>query len=145
MASGHQDVILIVEDSEDDVQLARLALHDAGYPGRILVARDGSQALDMLLGRDKHEGSPIRPEVILLDLTLPQLEGLALLEWIRSNPQVRLTPVVVFSSSDDPEDIRSAYDRGANGYVRKPVKAETYADTIRCIVDFWHRVNTVAC
>lgn len=143
MPSGHEGVILIVEDSEDDVELARLALNDARYPGKILVARDGSQALDMLFGRGEHEGSPTRPEVILLDLTLPALEGLALLEWIRSHPAVRLTPVVVFSSSDDPEDIRSAYDRGANGYVRKPVKAEAYTDTIRCIVEFWHGVNKV--
>lgn len=145
MPSGHQSAILIVEDSEDDVELARLALHDAGYSGQVLVARDGSQALDMLFGRGEHEGSPVRPEVILLDLTLPALEGLALLEWIRSHPEVRLTPVVVFSSSDDPEDIRGAYDRGANGYVRKPVKAEAYANTIRSIVEFWHRVNKAAC
>ena len=143
MPSGREGVILLVEDSEDDVELARLALNDARYPGKILVARDGSQALDMLFGRGEHEGNPTRPEVILLDLTLPALEGLALLEWIRSHPEVRLTPVVVFSSSDDPEDIRSAYDRGANGYVRKPVRADAYADAVRCIVEYWHGVNEV--
>jgi two-component system, response regulator len=136
--------ILIVEDSQDDVELASTALRTAGYRGSVVVARDGAEALDMLLGRGSHEGRAVRPQVILLDLTLPRLEGMALLEWIRSHTDVHLTPVVVFSSSDDPADIRGAYARGANAYVRKPVKTGAYAESIRSIVEFWHRVNQVA-
>lgn len=144
MQSVRKDTILIIEDSDDDVELARAALRVAGYSGQVLVARDGSQALDMLLGRAEQEGRPVRPNVILLDLTLPQLQGLALLEWVRSHPDLRLTPVIVFSSSDDPKDIRGAYELGANGYVCKPVTADAYTDAIGSIVRFWHRVNRVA-
>jgi len=139
-----EGAILIVEDSQDDVELASSALRNAGYRGQIVVARDGAEALDMLMGRGEHDRHAVRPQVILLDLTLPGLEGMALLEWIRSHTEVRLTPVVVFSSSDDPADIRGAYARGANAYVRKPVKTGAYAESIRSIVEFWHRVNQVA-
>jgi two-component system, response regulator len=144
MHPSRQGVILMVEDSQDDIDLASAALRTNGYEGRIAVARDGSEALDMLLGRGAHEGSATRPHLILLDLTLPRLEGLALLEWIRSHPEARMTPVVVFTSSDDPDDIRNAYAGGASAYVRKPVKAGAYADTLKSIVEFWLRVNTVA-
>jgi two-component system response regulator len=144
MATGNQRSILIVEDSEDDLELATRALRIAGFEGRVEVARDGAEALDMLLGRGTHEGVAVRPEVILLDLTLPQFEGLALLQWIRSHPEVRTTPVVMFTSSDDPEDVRRAYAGGANAYVRKPVKSEEYIAAVKSIVDFWHRVNRVA-
>jgi two-component system response regulator len=136
--------ILMVEDSQDDVALASRALRDSGYAGQLAVARDGAEALDMLLGRGEHEGSAVHPRLILLDLTLPGLEGLALLEWIRSHPEARMTPVVVFTSSDDPEDIRKAYMGGASAYVGKPVKASAYVATVKSIVEFWLRVNRVA-
>ena len=139
-----QSVILMVEDSQDDIDLASVALRDSGYEGQIAVARDGAEALDMLLGRGEHEGSAVRPQLVLLDLTLPRLEGLALLEWIRSHPEARTTPVVVFTSSDDPDDIRKAYMGGASAYVGKPVKAGAYVDTVKSIVEFWLRVNRVA-
>ena len=144
MHPSDQDIILMVEDSQDDIDLASVALRDAGYTGQIAIARDGSEALDMLLGRGTHEGGAIRPQIILLDLTLPRLEGLALLEWIRSHSEARMTPVVVFTSSDDPDDIRKAYMGGASAYVRKPVKAGAYVDTVKSIVEFWLRVNRVA-
>ena len=145
MPGSERGSILLVEDNANDMALAKLALRQSGYADEILTARDGAEALDMIFGRGGDESHDrVRPDVILLDLKMPGLEGLSLLGWIRSHADVRLTPVIVFSSSDDPADIRGAYELGANAYVRKPAKAEAYIDTVRTIVDFWHKVNQVA-
>jgi two-component system, response regulator len=135
-------IILLVEDSPDDAELAVRAFEKAGVPCHIVVARDGIQALDYLLAPGPFE-APHRevPSLVLLDLNLPRLDGLEVLRRLREDPRTRAVPVVVMSSSGQEEDVASSYRLGANAYVRKLVDYEDFVDVARCLGFFWLTLN----
>jgi CheY-like chemotaxis protein len=131
--------ILYVEDEEADVVLLRHVFQKTGIPNPLQAVKDGKLAKDYLAGNppyDDRQQYPL-PGLVLLDLNLPYWSGFEVLEWIRRQPQLRRLPVVIFSSSNRPDDIARAYDAGANGFLVKP---NALAD-LRCLVlavrDFW--------
>ncbi|MGB0086129.1 MAG: response regulator [Rhodomicrobiaceae bacterium] len=114
------DVILLVEDNPDDEELAIRALRKNNITNRIVVARDGVEALDLLFGN--HEREPLKPAVVLMDLKLPKLDGVETLERIRANEETRNLPVVMLTTSDQESDVVRSYESGVNSYVRKPIE-----------------------
>jgi two-component system response regulator len=130
-----EPVILLVEDSEDDVELTLRALRRSGIQSRVEVARDGVAALDYL-----QRGTPL-PSVVLLDLNLPRLSGLEVLERLRAHPRTRLVPVVILTSSRDEADLARGYALGANSYVRKPVDYDAFMDAARQLGQYWLQLN----
>jgi two-component system response regulator len=137
-------LILLVEDNPDDEELALLALKQGKILHDVVVARDGAEALDYLFGTGSYAGRDVRlPQVILLDLKLPKLSGLEVLERIRANPATALIPVVVMTSSSEEADLLSSYRLGANSYVRKPVGFEAFSDAVQKVGVYWLLVNQV--
>lgn len=136
-------VILLVEDNKDDEELTIRALKKSYIANQIIVARDGAEALDYLLGRGAHEGRAVdvMPQVVLLDLNLPKVGGLDVLRRIRGDERTRLLPVVVLTSSKQDEDVVGSYSLGVNAYVRKPVDFKAFADAVRMLGLFWLLVN----
>jgi CheY-like chemotaxis protein len=130
-----EPVILLVEDSEDDIELTLRALRRSGIQSRVEVARDGVAALDYL-----QRGTPL-PSVVLLDLNLPRLSGLEVLERLRAHPRTRLVPVVILTSSRDEADVARGYALGANSYVRKPVDYDAFMDAARQLGQYWLQLN----
>ena len=128
-------MILLVEDSEDDVELTLRALRRSGIQSRVEVARDGVAALDYL-----QRGTTL-PSVVLLDLNLPRLSGLEVLERLRADPRTRLVPVVILTSSRDEADLARGYALGANSYVRKPVDYDAFMDAARQLGQYWLQLN----
>jgi two-component system response regulator len=132
--------ILLVEDNPDDLELTQLALREAKLVNRLVVARDGVEALDLLL-RDGGDGVPLRPIVVLLDLKLPRVDGLQVLERIRADARTRELPVVVLTSSDEDEDRHRSYALHVNSYVRKPVDFERFQAAVRHLGFYWTVLN----
>lgn len=128
--------LLLVEDDPEDVELTRLALEPLAESVRLKVVGDGEAALAYLRRQGPYGGSP-RPDLVLLDLNLPRLNGYAVLSGVRADPALRGLPVVVLTSSDREADVRKAYACGANCFVTKPASVEVLAATLACIVRFW--------
>ncbi len=137
--------LLLVEDNPDDELLTIRALRKHNLANEIVVARDGQQALDYLFGEGEYEGRPPEelPQVILLDLKLPKVDGLQVLERIRADERTRSIPVVVLTSSNEERDILRSYDLGANSYVRKPVNFEQFLEAARQLGLYWLVLNEV--
>ncbi len=135
--------ILLVEDNEDDEELTTRALRQAKIANDIVVTRDGREALDYLFGEGAHAGrDPMqRPALILLDLKLPKLSGLEVLQRIRSDERTRLIPTVVLTSSSEDEDMLKSYESGANSYVRKPVEFGAFASAVSQLGIYWMILN----
>jgi CheY-like chemotaxis protein len=134
--------ILLVEDSQRDVDLILAALGECGLADDALVVRDGEQALDYLYRRGRFEGhAPGLPAVVLLDLKLPRLSGLDVLTQIKCHPELRMVPVVMLTSSREESDLSNSYLRGANAYMVKPVGYAQFAAAIRALGAFWAKVN----
>jgi two-component system response regulator len=134
--------ILLVEDNPHDEELTLRALHKSEIKNPVVVARDGVEALDYLLGRGSHAASPPPlPSVVLLDLKLPKVDGLGVLRELRAAARTRLLPVVILSSSKEHEDLLASYELGANSYVRKPVDFTRFLDAARQLGLYWLRVN----
>lgn len=135
--------ILLVEDNPDDLELAIRALRKSGQGESVVVARDGVEALDYLFGTGAFAGrdAAVQPAVILLDLKLPRLGGHEVLERLRKDKRTQLIPVVVLTSSDERDDIRGAYARGANSYIRKPVDFNQFAEAVRQVGLYWLVLN----
>jgi two-component system response regulator len=131
----NEPLILLVEDSEDDVELTLRALRRSGIRSRVEVARDGAAALEYL------EGTPALPALVLLDLNLPKLSGLEVLERLRAHPRTRLLPVVILTSSRDDADLVKSYSLGANSYVRKPVDYDAFLEAARQLGQYWLGIN----
>src|SRR4029077_18220166 len=127
----HDRSILLVEDNPDDEALTRRALAKNNIQNEIVLARDGAEALDWLLGTGPHVGHPATPELVLLDLKLPKVDGLEVLRRIRANPSTRLLPVVILTSSREERDVVTGYGLGANSYIRKPVDFGQFAQAHR--------------
>jgi len=137
-ATPSDGTILLVEDSPDDVLLTQRALRKNNICNRVIVATDGEQAIDYLLPR---EGKPLVPELILLDINLPKVNGLDVLRAIRSNESTRYVSVVVLTTSNEERDIVSSYNLGANSYVRKPVEFDNFLEAVRILGLYWLLVN----
>lgn len=135
--------ILLVEDNQDDEELTLIAFKKANILNEIVITRDGQEALDFLYAQGNYAGRDPGdlPQVILLDLKLPKLSGLEVLERVRSDPRTRLVPVVVMTSSSEEEDILKSYRLGANSYVRKPVEFQRFADSVRQLGLYWLLIN----
>jgi len=132
-------VILLVEDNPDDVDLTLRAFKQNNIFNKVVVARDGVEALDYLLGTGTYKGRDIRdlPVVTLLDLKLPRIDGLEVLKTIRQNETTRLLPVVILTSSIEETDVISGYQMGANSYVRKPVDFKEFIEAIKLLGLYW--------
>ena len=138
--------VLLVEDNPDDEELTLLVLRESHILNEIVVARDGAEALDYLFGTGKYAGRDVRsaPQVILLDLKLPKLDGLEVLRRLRADPRTALIPVVILTSSSEEENIIASYRSGANSYVRKPVEFHRFADAVRQLGLYWLLLNETA-
>ena len=136
---------LLVEDNPKDEMLIVRALRKGDTGRDIVVARDGAEALDYLFGSGDYLGRDVGelPAVVLLDLKLPKVDGLEVLQRIRKDPRTRLLPVVILTSSDEPRDIVSSYEQGANSYVRKPVAAVAFNQVLADLGRYWLTHNEV--
>lgn len=136
-------VILLVEDNADDVELTRLAFRRSNVVNDIVVARDGQEALEYLFATGRHaDRDPARsPEVVLLDLNLPKIDGLGVLKEVRANRRTRWLPVVVLTSSKEERDLVRSYDLGANSFVQKPVDFTEFIDAARQLGLYWLVIN----
>ena len=135
--------ILLVEDDPDDELLTLRALHKSNVLNDIIVARDGAEALEYLFGTGKYAGRDATdsPAMVLLDLRLPKIGGMEVLEHIRADVRTRLTPVVILTSSQDSRDVVSGYDLTANSYIRKPVDFQQFAKAVHQIGLYWLVLN----
>lgn len=137
MTAQHRTIeILLVDDNVGDVVLTKEALSAAGFQNRVSIARDGCEALDFLRRSGVFSTAP-RPDLVLLDINMPRKNGCEVLEEIRCDPALRLIPVVIFTSSESQEDIRRAYELGANCYVTKPVDLDEMDRVVKAITHFW--------
>lgn len=135
-------VILLVEDNSRDEALTRRALTKSNIMNEVITAHDGVEALDYLFGTGQYAGSlPVMPQLVLLDLKLPKIDGLEVLKRIRTEDVTRLLPVVVFTSSSEEEDMFKSYDLGANSYVRKPVDFDQFLDATKQLGLYWLILN----
>ena len=130
--------ILLVEDNPDDEALTIRALRRKGIANEITVARDGAEALE-LLHEGRSAGRP--PDLVILDLKLPKIEGIDVLRRIRANPGTRSLPVVVLTSSDEQQDIVRSYELGANSFVSKPVEFESFLEAVGELGLYWLLLN----
>ena len=135
--------ILLVEDNPDDEALTTRALKKANLRNAIVVARDGVEALDYLFGTGAHAGRDANalPQVVLLDIKLPKIDGLEVLRRLRADERTALLPVVILTSSSEEQDMIDGYRLGANSYVRKPVDFGHFADAVRQLGLYWVLVN----
>lgn len=128
--------ILLVEDDEADVRLTQEALADAKVKNTLHIARDGVEAMKILQARED-DPERRRPDLVLLDLNLPRKSGQAVLEEVKSDPDLRRIPIVILTTSSQHEDILNTYDLGANAYVTKPVTLEQLTKVVDAVDDFW--------
>jgi len=137
------DEILLVEDNPDDVDLTLRAFRKSKIANEIIIARDGVEALDYLFATGQHAGrdNSSLPQLVLLDLKLPRLDGLQVLERIRANAKTRLLPVVILTSSTEQPDLVTGYSLGANSYIRKPVDFQEFLVAVRRLGLYWRLLN----
>jgi two-component system, response regulator len=135
--------ILLVEDNQDDVDLALHALQRGKLANRIFVVRDGEEALDFLFCRAGYEGRSFDhpPKLVLLDLKLPKVNGTEVLKLIKSDPRTRNIPVVIMTSSKEERDLVSSYNLGANSFIQKPVDFDQFRETVKTIGLYWLVIN----
>ena len=139
----NKDTIMLVEDNPDDVQLTLRAFRKNKIANEVIVARDGVEALDYLFGTGTYAGRDTsdKPRIILLDLKLPKLNGMQVLERLRADDRTALIPVVILTSSKEEQDLMSSYRSGANSYVRKPVDFNEFVEAVRQIGLYWLLIN----
>ena len=137
--------ILLVEDNPDDAELTRLALSRHGLDGCVTHVSDGMQALDYLYRRDAFASrAPGNPSLILLDLKMPLLDGIGVLNEIKSSEQLHNIPVVVLTSSTEPSDLLRAYTAGTNAYMAKPTEFSQFLSAMKHVCEFWININQTA-
>jgi two-component system response regulator len=133
--------ILLVEDNLDDVALTQRAFKKSQIANEIIVVHDGAQALDFLQPAGSDTENPPLPAVVLLDLNLPKVSGLEVLERLRAHERTRLLPVVILTSSREEQDVMESYRLGANSYIRKPVDSIQFTEAVRQLGLYWLVVN----
>jgi two-component system response regulator len=135
--------ILLVEDNPSDAKLTKRALDQNQITNELIVVEDGAEALDYLFSTGRYAGRDVRdlPAVVLLDLKLPRVDGLEVLQKIRANEFTRLLPVVILTSSSQEEDMIASYNLGANSYIRKPVDFKQFTDAVRTLGMYWLLLN----
>jgi two-component system, response regulator len=138
-----EQVILLVEDSSSDEELTLRALKKGMIANRVVVTRDGADALDYLFAQGAYTGRNVDevPQVVLLDLNLPKIGGLEVLRRIRADERTKLLPVVILTSSREDQDLLSGYASGANSYVVKPVDFTQFAEAVRQLGMYWLVLN----
>ncbi len=138
-----EKIILLVEDNPDDQMITMRALKKNHLVNEIVLAADGQEALDYLFAEGIYQDRDARhqPEVVLLDLKLPKIDGLAVLKRMRADERTRRTPVVVLTSSDEETDILASYDNGANSYIRKPVDFKEFTEAVHHMGLYWLLLN----
>lgn len=136
-------IILLVEDNPDDEALTLRSLNNSNVVNEIVTTRDGAEALAYLFGTGDYAGRDTRimPELVLLDLKLPKVDGLDVLRQIRDDGRTKLLPVVILTSSDEEQDLVESYQLGANSYVRKPVDFKQFAEAVRQLQLYWMVLN----
>ena len=140
--SASEKVILLVEDNPDDEALTLRAFEKNHIRNPVVVVRDGAEALDWLFVRGAHvDRPPIDPQVVLLDLKLPKVDGLEVLRQLRASDATRLIPVVILTSSKEESDLIRGYELHANSYIRKPVEFERFIEAVREIGLYWLVLN----
>jgi CheY-like chemotaxis protein len=141
----HEKVVLLVEDTPDDEKLALRALRKHRVGHRVVVVRDGAEALDWLFRRGAHgnRDPAVHPQVVILDLNLPKIGGLEVLRAMRADPRTQRLPVVVLTSSKEDRDLLESYQRGANSYVCKPVEFNEFMEAVSKLGIYWVLVNEV--
>lgn len=139
----NEKVILLVEDSQRDEELALRALKKNNIRNEVVVARDGVEALDYLFGTGAHAGRDVAelPTIVLLDIKLPKLDGLEVLRRLRADPRTKLLPVVLLTSSKEDNDRLVGYTSGANSFVRKPIEFAEFSEAIRQLGLYWLILN----
>jgi two-component system response regulator len=139
----NDNVILLVEDNADDEALTLRALKKNNILNEVVVARDGSEALDYLFGTGKcsNKDMSLMPQVVLLDLKLPKIDGLEVLRQVRADKRTKLLPVVILTSSNEEQYRLRGYDMGANSYVRKPVDFSQFIEAVRQLGLYWLVLN----
>ena len=135
--------ILLVEDNPDDELLTLRALKKQSITNEVVVARDGAEALDYLFGSGPYAGRDlsVMPQLILLDLKLPKVDGLEVLRRVRADERTRLLPVVILTTSREQQDLLQGYSLGANSYVRKPVDFVQFTEAVRQLGLYWLLLN----
>ncbi len=138
-----EKVILLVEDNADDEKLTLRALKKNNISNDVVVARNGAEALDYLFGTGTHSArdTSLMPQVVLLDLKLPKIDGLEVLRKMRGNERTKLLPVVILTSSNEEQDRINGYGFGANSYVRKPVDFNQFMEAVRQLGLYWLVLN----
>jgi CheY-like chemotaxis protein len=136
-------IILLVEDNPDDVKLTERALKKSKILNELLVAKDGVEALDYLFGTGKYAGRDTKalPQVVLLDLKMPRMDGLEVLQRIRADERTKLQPVVILTTSSEDRDRVESYKLGANSYIRKPVDFDQFVSAVQNLGLYWLVLN----
>lgn len=142
----HHNVILLVEDNTDDETLTLRALKKGKILNEVVVARDGAEALDYLFGTGNHAGrdTSIQPQLVLLDLKLPKIDGLEVLKRLRADTRTALLPVTILTTSNEERDVVTSYQLGVNSYVRKPVDSDSFIEAVRQLGLYWLVLNIPA-
>jgi CheY-like chemotaxis protein len=135
--------ILLVEDSQNDIDLALYALREEKLANGIFVVRDGKEALDFLFCRDAFAKRSFEhpPKLVLLDLKLPKIDGLQVLKQLKSDPRTKTIPVVIMTSSNEERDLVESYNLGVNSFIQKPVDFEQFRATVKSLGLYWLVVN----
>lgn len=143
LSTARDSVILLVEDNPHDEELTLRALRKSNVVNEVIVARDGAEALDYLLATGKYAARNVEdlPQVVLLDLKLPKMDGLEVLRAIRNDRRIRLVPVVILTSSVEEQDVVRSYGLGANSYIRKPVDFTQFTEAVRQLGMYWLLMN----
>lgn len=143
MKTAEEVEILIVEDNPNDSEMALRAFRKNNLANHILVVRDGEEALDFVFARGKFSDrqKSKRPKVILLDLKLPKVDGLEVLKAIKGNPETKIIPVIVLTSSSEETDVLKSYQLGVNSYIVKPVDFDKFVDAVRDLGMYWLLLN----
>ena len=128
--------LLLVEDNPGDIRLTEEALREGAVPVKLSVAMDGVEAVDFLYRRGKYENAP-RPDLILLDLNLPRKNGPEVLSEIKADPDLKRIPVLVMTTSHEPNDIQKAYSLNANCFITKPIQLDDFMNVVHSIENFW--------